>query len=203
MPAAQLTPPPDTVAQLVDQAFSNRPEIAAQGYEYQAAQRFQKAERDLLLPDIRVLGTVGRVPTGAPATGQLVRSDRRQRKHSHLQRLSLSRACAKKRHCVRRPNEERLRDLKDRIANDVRTSWLNSQTAYQPHLGHATVCRSDQPRGGSVADALQPGAGLDRGAEPGAAAADRGADSVRGGQVPVPHRGIGLALSDCGSVTLP
>jgi outer membrane protein len=25
---------------------------------------------------------------------------------------------------------ERLRDLKDRIANDVRTSWLNSQTAY-------------------------------------------------------------------------
>ncbi len=30
-------PPPDAVAQLVDQAFANRPEIAAQNYEYQAA----------------------------------------------------------------------------------------------------------------------------------------------------------------------
>ena len=27
-------------------------------------------------------------------------------------------------------NSEQLRDLKDRIANDVRTSWLNSITAY-------------------------------------------------------------------------
>lgn len=64
--AAQLTPPPDTVAQLVDQAFSSRPEIVAQGYELQASQRFQRAERDSLLPDIRALGTVGQVPTGAP-----------------------------------------------------------------------------------------------------------------------------------------
>ena len=41
----QLTPPPDAVAPLVDQAFSNRPEIAAQSYELQASQRFQKAEQ--------------------------------------------------------------------------------------------------------------------------------------------------------------
>ena len=32
-------------------------------------------------------------------------------------------------------DEERLRDLKNRIANDVRTSWLNAHTAYQPHFG--------------------------------------------------------------------
>ena len=32
-PDSHLTPPPDTVAQLVDQAFSSRPEIAAQDYE--------------------------------------------------------------------------------------------------------------------------------------------------------------------------
>ena len=48
----ELKPPPDAVSQLQDEAFSNRPEIASQGYEYQAAQHFQKAERDLLLPSI-------------------------------------------------------------------------------------------------------------------------------------------------------
>ena len=47
-----LKPPPDAVSQLEDQAFSNRPEIASQNYEYQAAQHFQKAERDLLFPTV-------------------------------------------------------------------------------------------------------------------------------------------------------
>ena len=51
---AELKPPPDAVSQLVDEAFSNRPEIAAQNYEYQAAQHFQKAERDLLFPTFRL-----------------------------------------------------------------------------------------------------------------------------------------------------
>jgi outer membrane protein len=125
----QLTPPPDAVAPLVDQAFTNRPEIAAQGYEYQAAQRFQKAERDLMLPDIRVLGTVGGVPTGAPeldtwygAVGFNV--------NIPIFNGFLYPARAREAALRSKAEQERLRDLKDRIANDVRTSWLNSQTAY-------------------------------------------------------------------------
>jgi outer membrane protein len=125
----QLTPPPDAVAPLVDQAFSNRPEIAAQGYEYQAAQRFQKAERDLMLPDIRVLGAVGGVPTGAPeldtwygAVGFNV--------NIPIFNGFLYPARAKEAALRLKAEQERLRDLKDHIANDVRTSWLNSQTAY-------------------------------------------------------------------------
>ena len=128
-PDGHLTPPPDTVAQLVDQAFSSRPEIAAQDYESQAAQRFQKAERDLLLPDVRVLGTVGSVPTGAPQleswygaigvnlnipifNGFLYPA----RSHEAALRAQAS--------------QEQLRELKDRIANDVRTSWLNANAAF-------------------------------------------------------------------------
>jgi outer membrane protein len=128
-PDSHLTPPPDTVAQLVDQAFSSRPEIAAQDYESQAAQRFQKAERDLLLPDVRVLGTVGSVPTGAPQleswygaigvnlnipifNGFLYPA----RSHEAALRAQAS--------------QEQLRELKDRIANDVRTSWLNANAAF-------------------------------------------------------------------------
>lgn len=126
---AQLTPPPDAVGQLVDQAFSNRPEITAQDYEYQAARRYQKAERDLLLPDIRALGTVGGVPTGAPqldtwygAIGVNVNIPifngflYSARSHEAALRAQAS--------------QEQLRDLKDRIANDVRMSWLNAITAY-------------------------------------------------------------------------
>ncbi len=126
---AQLTPPPDAVSQLVDQAFSNRPEIAAQNYEYQAAQRYQKAERDLLLPDIRALGTVGGVPTGAPqldtwygAIGVNV--------NIPIFNGFLYPARSREAALRAQANQEQLRDLKDRIANDVRTSWLNAITAY-------------------------------------------------------------------------
>ncbi len=125
----QLIPPPDAVSQLVDQAFSNRPEIAAQDYEYQAAQRYQKAERDLLLPDIRALGTVGGVPTGAPqldtwygAIGVNV--------NIPIFNGFLYPARSREAALRAQANQEQLRDLKDRIANDVRTSWLNAITAY-------------------------------------------------------------------------
>ena len=98
-PGASSTPPPDAVGQLVDQAFSNRPEIAAQDYEYQAAQHFQKAERDLLLPDIEALGTVGGVPVPVPSTdfshSHLVWRDWSQRQHPDLQWLPVPGAIAR------------------------------------------------------------------------------------------------------------
>jgi outer membrane protein len=128
-PEAQLIPPPDAVAQLVDQAFSNRPEIAAQDYEYQAAQRFQKAERDLLLPDVRVLGTVGSVPTGAP---QLESWYGAVGVNVNIPIFNGFLYPARSREAALRvqASQEQLRDLKDRIANDVRTSWLNANAAY-------------------------------------------------------------------------
>ncbi len=128
-PETQLSPPPDAVAQLVDQAFSNRPEIAAQDYEYQAAQRFQKAERDLLLPDVRVLGTVGGVPTGAP---QLESWYGAIGVNLNIPIFNGFLYPARSREAALRSqaSQEQLRDLKDRIANDVRTSWLNANAAY-------------------------------------------------------------------------
>ena len=57
------------MSQLEDEAFSNRPEIAAQSYEYQAAQHFQKAERDLLFPTVSALGVVGQTPDGSVLNG--------------------------------------------------------------------------------------------------------------------------------------
>ena len=90
----ELKPPTDAVDQLQDQAFGNRPEIASQGYEYQAAQHFQKAERDLLLPSIEALGVVGRTPYSNSIAGvspftSLVRRGGSQCQRSDLQWLSL------------------------------------------------------------------------------------------------------------------
>lgn len=128
-PDTQLTPPTDAVSQLVDQAFSNRPEIAAQDYDLQAARRFQKAERDLLQPDVRALGTVGSVPTGAPqleswygAIGVNV--------NIPIFNGFLYPARSREASLRAQVSQEQLRDLKDRIANDVRTSWLNANAAY-------------------------------------------------------------------------
>jgi outer membrane protein len=128
-PETQLTPPTGVVSQLVDQALSNRPEIAAQDYDLQAARRFQKAERDLLLPDVRALGTVGSVPTGAPqleswygAIGVNV--------NIPIFNGFLYPARSREAALHAQVSQEQLRDLKDRIANDVRTSWLNANAAY-------------------------------------------------------------------------
>ena len=128
-PDTQLSAPSDAIAQLVDQAFSNRPEIAAQDYESKAAQRFQKAERDLLLPDVRVLGTVGSVPTGAPqleswygAIGVNV--------NIPIFNGFLYPARSREAALRAQASQEQLRYLKDRVASDVRTSWLNANAAY-------------------------------------------------------------------------
>lgn len=126
---SQLTPPSDVVAPLIDQAFSNRPEIAAQTYEYQASQRFQKAERDLLLPDIRVLGVVGGVPTGAPQIDSWY-GGIGVNVNIPIFNGFLYPAKAKEAALRSQAEQQRLRELKDRVASDVRTSWLNTQTAY-------------------------------------------------------------------------
>lgn len=126
---SQLKPPSDVVAPLIDQAFSNRPDIAAQTYEYQASQRFQKAERDLLLPDIRVLGVVGGVPTGAPQIDSWY-GGIGVNVNIPIFNGFLYPAKAKEAALRSQAEQERLRELKDRVASDVRTSWLNTQTAY-------------------------------------------------------------------------
>lgn len=130
----ELKPPPDAVSQLVDDAFSNRPEIASQAYEYQAAQRYQKAERDLLLPSVEALGVVGRTPYSAKvgpvspfpswygAIGVNV--------NIPIFNGFLYPARSREAGLRAQADAEQLRDLKDKIANDVRTSWLNAITAY-------------------------------------------------------------------------
>jgi outer membrane protein len=131
---AKLNPPPDAVSQLVDQAYSNRPEIAAQDYEYQAARHVQKAERDLLLPSIEALGTVGRTPYSSTINGVQPFTTWYGAVGVNVNipifNGFLYPARSKEAALRAQATSEQLRDLKDRIANDVRTGWLNAITAY-------------------------------------------------------------------------
>jgi outer membrane protein len=106
-----------------------RPEILALEFQSESAQKFQRAERDLLLPDIRALGVVGDTPVRNPlisswygAVGVNV--------DIPVFNGFLYTARAREASLRAQATQEKLRDIRDRIARDVRTSWLNAKTAY-------------------------------------------------------------------------
>lgn len=121
--------PPDNVDALISTAFAVRPEILALEFQSESAERFQKAERDLLFPNIQALGVVGETPVRNPvisswygAVGVNVGIP--------VFNGFLYPARAKEASIRSQAAQERLRDLRDRISRDVRTSWLNAKTAY-------------------------------------------------------------------------
>jgi outer membrane protein len=132
--SGELKPPPDQVSQLEDEAFSSRPEIASQTFDYQAAERFQKAERDLLFPTVSALGVVGQTPEGSVLNGVqqfptwygAAGVNLNVPIFNGFQYVARSREAGER----AKASSEELRDLKNRIANDVRTSWLNAITAF-------------------------------------------------------------------------
>ena len=124
-----LSPPQGNVDDLISTAFAVRPEILALEFQSESAKKFQTAERDLLLPDIRALGAAGDTPVRNPiisstywAVGVNV----------EIPIFNGFLFTAREREAALRAQatEERLRDLRDRISRDVRTSWLNATTAY-------------------------------------------------------------------------
>ena len=121
--------PPDNVEGMISSAFTMRPEILALEFQSESAQRFQKAERDLFFPDIRALGAVGDAPVRNPiisnwygAVGVNV--------DIPVFNGFLYSARAKEASLRAQATQERLRDIRDRISRDVRTSWLNARTSF-------------------------------------------------------------------------
>ncbi len=122
-------PPPD-VAPLIVEAFQNRPEIISQGLDVKSAQSYATAERDLWFPTITAAGVTGvapfrqdTLPSHYAAAGFNVNVpifNGRLFNAEHTEATARSHA-----------QEQFLRDLQNRIAQDVRTSWLNVMSAYQ------------------------------------------------------------------------
>jgi outer membrane protein len=97
--------------------------------QFQSARKFQTAERDLLFPTISAAGAVGDTPVRNPvlsnwygAVGVNVGIP--------VFNGFLYTARAREANLRAQAANERLRDLRDTISRDVRTSWLNASTAY-------------------------------------------------------------------------
>jgi outer membrane protein len=125
-----MTAPPTNEEDLVQLAFRSRPDLAAVDDQYQAQQRFARAEHELNRPTISALAAVGGTPARAdqitspwygavgvnmsiPIFNGFLFSARAQEADYRASAL-----------------QQQVRDLRDRIARDVRVTWLQANTAY-------------------------------------------------------------------------
>ena len=122
--------PPSDVAPLIVEALQNRPEIIGQGLDVRSAQSYATAERDLWFPTISAAGVTGLFPyrqdnltsryAAAGFNVSVPIFNGRLFNAEHAEATARARA-----------QELFLRDLQNRVAQDVRTSWLNVISAYQ------------------------------------------------------------------------
>lgn len=130
--SAPLSAPPTDADQLLQLAFQQRPDLQALNYSQQAAIKFSLAERDQMLPSISATGTAGSVPI-RPAQYYLNNWWGGIGVNMNIPVFNgfLYSAQAKEASIRAQAASERSRELRDRIARDVRTAWLASNTAYQ------------------------------------------------------------------------
>jgi outer membrane protein len=123
--------PPDSNT-LIAQAIQNRPDLQSLKYSEQAAQKFSKAQHEQLLPTISALGVVGGTPAGSSqyfttnwygAVGANVSIPifNGFRLTAQASQASLQSQAA----------TEQTRALRNQVVRDVRTAWLNANTAMQ------------------------------------------------------------------------
>jgi len=126
MPAS----PPVDIAPLLQEALQNRPEIVSLGLDVKSAQSYATAERDLWFPTLSAVGVSGLAPfrqqnltSRYAAAGFNVNIPIfNGRLFNALRTEATARA---------RAQEQFLRDLQDRIVQDVRVAWFNTNSAYQ------------------------------------------------------------------------
>lgn len=124
-------PAPAKPDYLVQLAFRGRPDLAALNDRQLAAKQFASAEHDLMRPTISALAAAGGTP---------VRSDQIQSSWYGAAGANISipvfngfgyAARAKEADLQAQAAAEQVRNLRDSIARDVRTSVLNAQRAFQ------------------------------------------------------------------------
>jgi outer membrane protein len=127
--ATAITAPSRNVDDLISQALAARPEILSLGFLEQSAQKFHAAERDLFLPNIHAMGAVGDTPVRNPVLSNwygAVGVNVEIPLFNGFLYAARSRESSLRAQAV----HDRLLDLRNRIARDVRTGWLNANTAY-------------------------------------------------------------------------
>jgi outer membrane protein len=118
------------VLPLIQQALQQRPEIAALQNEVEAARKLSSAEHDLQRPAVTALGVVGEapvrdnhIPNWYGAVGVNI--------NIPVFNGFLFNARAKAADLQTEVNRQKLADLRNNIARDVRTSWQDTNRAYE------------------------------------------------------------------------
>jgi outer membrane protein len=123
--------PPDADT-LIVQAMLNRPDLQSLKFSEQAAQKFSRAQHELLLPTISASGVVGETPVrssqyfnsswyGAVGGNVSIPIFNGFRFSAQASEASLQVKAA----------SEQTRALREEVVRDVKTAWLNANTAQQ------------------------------------------------------------------------
>ena len=127
----ELTPPAPEVQALIGQAMQQRPEVAALQFQVQSAEKNARAEHDLWRPTISSLGAVGSTP---------VRDDHITPNWYGAVGVNVNipvfngflfNARAQAADLQTEMNRQRLIDLRNNIARDVRVAWQDTNRAYE------------------------------------------------------------------------
>jgi outer membrane protein len=126
----EQAPPPLDVNPLVMQALQQRPELQALEDQVSGAQKFSNAQHDLWKPTISALGATGIAPV---RSSQLSSWYGAVGVNMNLPLFSgfLLDARAKAADLQTEVNRQKLADLRNNIARDVRNSWQDSNRAYE------------------------------------------------------------------------
>ena len=136
---AQAPPPPPDVDVLINTAIQQRPDLQALTFNQQAAEKFHRAQRDLLLPTISALGIAGATPVRPDCFGGCFPNYFVSSWYGAIgvnmnvpifNGFSFT-AQASEANYRAKAAAENTRDLRDQVVRDVRTAWLATNTAFQ------------------------------------------------------------------------
>jgi outer membrane protein len=123
--------PPADWSQLIQQAMRDRPELVSQRLDVNSAQSYATAERDLWMPTISAAGVAGLAPVRADGLDSTRYAAAGFNVNIPIFNGHLFGALRGEAEAQARAQQDYLLDLQNRIARDVRTAWLNAQSAYQ------------------------------------------------------------------------
>jgi outer membrane protein len=127
--------PPAEAEPLVAQALKARPELANLNLQRQAAYRFENAERDLSRPSVSAVGVGGYTPYIDQITApRLIPNEYGGAAVDvHIPIFNGHLFSARREEAYYRALEadQKLRDMEQSVARDVRAAWASASTAYQ------------------------------------------------------------------------
>jgi outer membrane protein len=129
-PSEPTTPPVPDPQPLILQALRQRPEVDALQYQIESAKKNSAAEHDLWRPTVSALGVVGVAPVRDPAISNWYGAVGVNVNIPVFNGFLYS-ARAKTADLQTEVVRQRLADLRNNLARDVRTSWEQTNQAYE------------------------------------------------------------------------